>query len=375
MHIYDLNWMDIVYPNILPYLSYHDWISLKCTSKEMYLKMAVFWKVNYYLSDPIGSESLFKCMTKNASRLRVLNLSNATWVKDAHLRPVLSQNQHLKKIDLTNCRGLSQGILQILTVKCVELEELWLGGCGWVKPFGLKYLVDHHKNLKATLSMDSSKTMSISAREAATDSPLTVMGKYGLRTIPQERKKSKYTGKDDLYQKITDPDAVGKITSSYSKHRPILRQGRLCKLDVSNSPELCDTTFENFFDQFHMITLLNIGGNPQLSDLTMCKIARNLHQLKFLNICDNPLISDKGLYTVGKYCSNLREVKASGCFRITRRSISFLEEKGVRVQSMAANNPQLSALVVKPSFLMPSIPKHIIDMSLHGAGKPPPHPP
>jgi len=354
-NLFSLSWDDIIFPSILPLLSYTDWLSLRCTSRLLCRLIKDFFSKNRALHHTIPSERIFRLMTKdsNSQCLRVLVLSNCTWVTDAHLRDVLKICRKLKKIDLTNCSALSQGILQLLTKNCEELEEMYLGGCGWVENVGLEYHQDHHARLKNILADPSSNL-----------DPLAIFGKVGLRTLPP-RKKSKFSGKDDLFSRLSVPDEPLKIYKKHVKMEPVVRrQGSLKVLDLSKNYALADNIFDSFFETFDKITHLYLAEVPALTDRTMKNIAVYLKDLVHLDISLNLRITDKGLVTVGRFSPNLKSVNVIGCIGITSLSTSFLRSKQISVSSSRRHSTFEGSADIHPMSLYPTLPKHLVNFNL-----------
>jgi len=340
---------DLVYPKILSLLSYRDWLSLRCVSKKCNGMVEAFFMVNRALPVPIPSEKLFHILTDAARKLRILKINDSAWITDEVLKPVLLRNRKLKCLDLTNCTKLSEGIMQVLTVNCLEVERLLVGGCPWITPCALDYHIIHHKRIK-TSNQYPSNVMD----------PLEAMGSFGLRSKVPERKRSKYCGKDDLYLKLKSPGRVSKIKRKSEKKTLGRKLGTLLEIDFSGNFTLDDSILMKLFNHFNQITSLNINSIPQLTDNTMKHIGLNLLSLKYLDISLNGRISDRGLYTVAKYCTQLKAVNIKRCIGITDISIKFLREKKISIISDDMSAP-LSALPFQP--FLPLLPSYLVESS------------
>ncbi|XP_023326260.1 F-box/LRR-repeat protein 15 [Eurytemora carolleeae] len=352
MLLTDLSLEDILIPQIFPLLSYRDWLNIRSTSRALCSIIQVFLSKNRSLPVPVHSESLLKVLTQSATNIRVLNLANASYLKDDVLRAILQKNHKLKSLNLRNCTALTPGILQVVSIQCKELQVLLLGGCGWVKTDALDYHTFHHKRLLETKNNPVPQSQDM----------LAVLGIIGLRSCVQLRKKSRYVGKDDLFSKLNSPDKLKKISHKHLKKKPRTRIRSLVELDLSNNVELSDLTFTEFFVVFNLIRHLNISKLPQVTDITMKHIAENLKELEHLDISENMKISDRGLYTVAKHCRKLRSVRLERCIGITGLTIEFLEKNGIRVQKGRGcmfNQPDASML--PPIWLYPSIPSFLLD--------------
>ena len=103
------------------------------------------------------------------------------------------------------------------------------------------------------------------------------MGK-GLRTNIQAKTKSKYCGKEHLYNNLQTKKARPR-KSSLSKLHP-----HLIELDISGCEMIKEETIANFVKVFHHLQVLRIGNNYNVTDLAMKSIATNLKDLCTLDI-------------------------------------------------------------------------------------------
>jgi len=148
----DLPRDDILYKIIFPMLTVQDWMNLLHTSMKMRMLLQDFFVVNRKIDIKSKSDQSslnpikFRIMTKDASNLRVLRLSNCTWLSDDILKPVLKNNHKLEEFDISNCnKCCTVSVLQLLTVNCPNVTNLILMGCRWVDSESLDY-VSNHRN-------------------------------------------------------------------------------------------------------------------------------------------------------------------------------------------------------------------------------------
>ncbi|XP_051897452.1 F-box/LRR-repeat protein 15 isoform X4 [Pristis pectinata] len=73
--------------------------------------------------------------------------SCSDWLTDLELSPVIGQNHHLEKVDVTGCRDLSRQTLETLSLNCPNLQYLSLRQCDWVDPLSLRSLADRCSRL------------------------------------------------------------------------------------------------------------------------------------------------------------------------------------------------------------------------------------
>eukprot|EP00092_Neocalanus_flemingeri_P042535 GFUD01046534.1.p1 GENE.GFUD01046534.1~~GFUD01046534.1.p1 ORF type:complete len:256 (-),score=49.10 GFUD01046534.1:254-1021(-) len=234
---------DVFFYHIFPRLEAVDWISLLNTNRAMNSMTSSFLSVNKVLSiDPLStiSPSTLKTLTENATNLRTLSLSRCSWITDELLRSVLRTNSKLCCIDLTDCNGCSEGILQVLTVQCPDISRLILRECKWVVPEALDYMA-YHRNLN---KQDRTRP--------ATEDILQVMGK-GLRTNVKSRAKSKYCGKEQLYLNLRLKTFKPKIKTNLSKMNP-----HILEVDLSGCEMLTEDDIDHFVTVFQHLQIFRI---------------------------------------------------------------------------------------------------------------------
>lgn len=324
----DLSHEDVLFPCLFPYLSHRDWLSLRCVNKQFERLLATFFQFNRVIRSSNLTEQEFRILTAAAENLRILVIPNMMWLTDELLKPVLQRNRKLVHLNLNGCRNLTQGSLQVVTVSCHRLERLHLAGCGWVRPEALEYHAQHHFRLLSN-RMHSGKL--ISPQDA-----LAVMGKIGLRTKIEERKKSRYKGKADLHSQLVHEPRVIKIKNH---RRQLWRTAHLLRVDISGNDDITDTALGIFLAVFHKIVYLNIGFISNLTDETMKSIAQRLKNLQFLDISGSSFITDKGVFTVAKHCQKLARIVLGGS-GITESVRLFLKHRGISCEDVL--DPELA---------------------------------
>ena len=183
---------DVLFKYIYPKLGPEDWLTLMNVNTRLRQTITAFLRENKILIvkpmthiEPIS----FKLLTDDSSNLRYINLFNCSWVTDDLLEPVLRYNKKLNQIDLSYCHGLTEGILQVLTVQCLFVTQLSLVNCLWLTPQALEYMA-YYRGLKKQVR-----------NQPNTEDILQAMGK-GLRTNLSANTKSKYRGKDKFYHDL-----------------------------------------------------------------------------------------------------------------------------------------------------------------------------
>ncbi|KAF3853720.1 hypothetical protein F7725_014408 [Dissostichus mawsoni] len=137
-HLLDLPWEDVLVPHILCFLPLQHLVSLQRVSMQFHSLIQVY---------------LTNCRTFDLSSdnkvLHSLCLSSCSeWVTDKELLPVIGQNQHLQRVDMS-CVGLTRHSLVAVSLSCMHLQHLGLAHCEWVDSLSLRSLADHCGGLQS----------------------------------------------------------------------------------------------------------------------------------------------------------------------------------------------------------------------------------
>uniref|UniRef100_A0A3P9KBT0 F-box/LRR-repeat protein 15 n=1 Tax=Oryzias latipes TaxID=8090 RepID=A0A3P9KBT0_ORYLA len=153
-HLLDLPWEDVLIPHILCHLPLHHLVRLQRVSKQFHSLIQVYLSNcrTFHLSTLglcIPRES-FCSMLKDNKVLQNLSLQSCSeWVTDKELLPVVGQNQHLQKVDLSGCTCLTRHSLVAVSLSCMHLQHLGLAHCEWVDSLSLRSLADHCRELQS----------------------------------------------------------------------------------------------------------------------------------------------------------------------------------------------------------------------------------
>ncbi|RVE59706.1 hypothetical protein OJAV_G00191410 [Oryzias javanicus] len=153
-HLLDLPWEDVLVPHILCYLPLHHLVRLQRVSKQFHSLIQVYLSNcrTFHLST-IGScvpREAFCSMLKDNKVLQNISLQNCSeWVTDQELLPVIGQNQHLQKVDLSGCTCLTRHSLVAVSLSCMNLQHFVLAHCEWVDSLSLRSLADHCRELQS----------------------------------------------------------------------------------------------------------------------------------------------------------------------------------------------------------------------------------
>ncbi|CAI5658668.1 F-box/LRR-repeat protein 15 isoform X1 [Oreochromis niloticus] len=153
-HLLDLPWEDVLVPHILCYLPLQHLVSLQRVSKEFHNLIKVYLSNcrTFHLSptSPCIPREAFCSMLKDNKVLQNLSLQNCSdWVSDKELLPVIGQNQHLQRVDMSGCACLTRHSLVAVSLSCMHLQHLGLAHCEWVDSLSLRSLADHCGGLQS----------------------------------------------------------------------------------------------------------------------------------------------------------------------------------------------------------------------------------
>lgn len=327
----DLAWEDVLFPSLLPLLSPTDWISLGQTCKDYHELITAFLRQNQSLVLRPWDDSahIFKLLTRHSINLREGTFSSCDWLTDDLFQPVIQANQLIERLDISNCRNLSEGSLQMVAVSLQRLTHLLLTGCTWVTGPSIEYLAFHHSKRIYVRNLPTNEEQIFS--DMTPDDSLQVMGQAGLRTMAGERRRSRYEGKDKLYENLQSSSYISKIRRRASKELPVppWRQQQLRYLDLNKSGNLNDKVVSSLASAFTDLEFLGMSDNTLLTDTSMITLAKNLKKLKNLDISGCYRITDRGLFTVSKHCKLLTTINVTNC-NISGKLQDHLKDKGVR---------------------------------------------
>lgn len=153
-HILDLPWEDVLVPHILCYLPLHHLVSLQRVSKQFQSLIQVCLAncrvFNLSSVGPSIPKEAFCSVLKDNKVLQDLSLQNCSdWLTDQELLPVIGQNQHLQKVDMSGCAWLTRHSLVAVSLSCMHLQHLGMAHCEWVDSLSLRSLADHCRGLQS----------------------------------------------------------------------------------------------------------------------------------------------------------------------------------------------------------------------------------
>ncbi|KAM8837254.1 F-box/LRR-repeat protein 15 isoform 2-T2 [Spinachia spinachia] len=143
----DLPWEDVLVPHVLRHLPLQHLVSLQRVSKQFHGLIQVYL-ANCRTFDL--SSDAFCSMLKDNKVLHRLSLQSCSdWVTDKELLPVIGQNQHLQRVDMSGCVWLTRRSLVAVSLSCTHLHHLGLAHCEWVDSLSLRSLADHCAGLRS----------------------------------------------------------------------------------------------------------------------------------------------------------------------------------------------------------------------------------
>ena len=151
-----------------------------------------------------------------------------------------------------------------MTVTCPRINSLILKGCDWVDSECLDYF-SNYRSIKQTDG-------------GSVETVLMSMAK-GLRTDLRAKTKSRYTGKDQLY----DVMKTRKVKMSKSSSKK-MRFKSLSYFDLHGCSNLQDHNIETLLQFFQHLETLRIGRLYSITDASMKAVALHGKHLKRLDI-------------------------------------------------------------------------------------------
>lgn len=329
----DIPWNYVLFPSLLSALSPTDWLAIAQTSKAYHQLIVEFFRENRRIAfhPGIGSPENFKILTRYSVLLRVAIFTDCTWLTDELIRPVVQNNTNLKRLDVSGCSALTDAFLQGVAVYLPRLSYLLVAGCTLVTGASVEYLAFQHSKRETTMALVKEDAISFS--QLAPADSLQFLGHSGLRTKTQERRKSRYAGKEKLYTKLQSAIYIAKLKRRQrSMSVTAAQHPGLLHLDLTRVASFTDADVTRLAFSFKQLEILGLGGNCQLTDVSMAQIAKNLGQLVSLDISGCFRITERGIFTVAKMCKSLKAVNITNC-NFSRKISAYLKSKGIRLIS------------------------------------------
>nr|XP_020461025.1 F-box/LRR-repeat protein 15 isoform X1 [Monopterus albus] len=153
-HLLDLPWEDVLVPHILCHLPLQHLVRLQRVSKQFHSLIQVYMAncrvFDLSLIGPSIPKEAFCSMLKDNKVLQSLSLKSCSdWLTDKELLPVIGQNQHLQRVDMSGCVWLTRHSLVAVSLSCMHLQHLGLAHCEWVDSLSLRSLADHCGGLQS----------------------------------------------------------------------------------------------------------------------------------------------------------------------------------------------------------------------------------
>ncbi|XP_007897615.1 F-box/LRR-repeat protein 15 isoform X2 [Callorhinchus milii] len=150
----DLPWEDVLVPHVLCHLQLRQLICLQRVSKPFHALIQVYLSNCRTLdTSQVGADiprTAFCNLLRDNTVLQSLVVYNCSdWLRDGELLPIIGQNHHLAKLDITGCRNLSRQSLVGLSLSCPNLRHVSLRQCDWVDALSLRSLADHCSRLES----------------------------------------------------------------------------------------------------------------------------------------------------------------------------------------------------------------------------------
>ncbi|CAI9720245.1 F-box/LRR-repeat LRR-repeat 15-like [Octopus vulgaris] len=138
----DLPWQDVLWKQVLPYLSIKDLFSLRLVNSHCKRLAEGYFSSLKQLDISTVSDQItltaFNIIIENTQNLTSLNLKNCTQCAcEDTLVYLIERNPRLSKVSFKNCNALSDCVLLTLSTTCLHLTHLNLSHCTWLHNVGL----------------------------------------------------------------------------------------------------------------------------------------------------------------------------------------------------------------------------------------------
>lgn len=239
---------------------------------------------------------------KNITQLKQLTLNKCWLINDVGLREV-NRLLHLEVLDITSCdRVTDLGLLEGLIPqgkKFFRMKELYLGLLPYMSILAVYRLSQQYDELQVLDLSGSSNSI--------TDEALQMIFRYQL--------KLKHLNLD-CCAKITDSGMTG-----LSEHD-----------ELGNCQNYVPYTINNLKD----LRYLNIAGCYQISDKSFLK-SFDLPELKEINMSRCHNCTEIGIAALCKKCPLLEIVDLSECYHVRDSTIEMVTEKLTRLETLKLN--------------------------------------
>jgi len=223
-------------------------------------------------------------------------------------------NTNLKVLSLSECKFLTDAIVEDAFPKLKVLEKIGLGQCALLGDLAVKTICETSKERLNTL---------------------------GLNYL---------TGLTDL-----------------SLHHIKGNCPNIRILSLSGIPSLTSQAFQDLTATCHCLGSIDLSGCLLMDDATLFAIAKNCLTLFQLNVSHDPNISDDGVVAVAKACLHLRLIFLSAC-KITNYSVEMLAASpACKLEVLVlAKCEAITEDIVQYLRKTPPLPLRILDISKTG---------
>ena len=156
----DIPWTDVLFPRVLARLTFIELFRLRRVSSESLFMISEYFKSlteinanNVDLNEnqnrpPINdnerklSREAFSVLTVDVTQLKKLNLANCKWLTNEQLVSIVEQNPCLEQLDISGCREINNTGLITVADHCRNLKCLRLKECHWLSSATVSVLAE-----------------------------------------------------------------------------------------------------------------------------------------------------------------------------------------------------------------------------------------
>lgn len=262
----------------------------------------------------VSNPVLWQTAMRLASQCKSVKLRGNANLDDLMMRSLaLCLGDRLEAIDAAGCPTVSDGVVQSLVIRLFHLKYINLSGCRLVTNVALKALAD---GCKATLtSVDVSRCPSV--------------GDPGVAWLAGQ------VGAGESCSKLA---SLNLEECTKIRDRALEDLGEGCNalrfVNVRGCKEISNRGVRALAQGCPELRVVNIHGCIKVGDPALVMLGRCCAQLQSLCATRCLLITDRGLTAIGRGCPKVQSVTLAGCVKITEGGICAIAENCRGLQTL-----------------------------------------
>ncbi|XP_055680156.1 F-box/LRR-repeat protein 14 [Lutzomyia longipalpis] len=301
-------------------------LSLRRTLKEVITGVPNLESLNLSGCYNITDNNLYQSFCMDMQHLKVLDLSLCKQITDTSLGRIGSQMKNLEVLELGGCSNITNTGLMLIAWSLKKLKRLNLRSCWHISDQGIGHLAGVGPETEHTLPLEY---LGLQDCQRLSDEAL----KYIAQGLPFLRSINlsfcvsvtdsglKYLAKMPKLEELNlrACDNISDIGMAY------LTEGgsSIFSLDVSFCDKIGDQALIHISQGLFHLRSLSLNASC-ITDDGLDRIAKSLHDLETLNIGQCNRISDKGLKALADNLQNLKAIDLYGCTRLSAQGLELI---------------------------------------------------